>query len=275
MKCFCTSISEQFKPLVSFSSFQNRKAYKCLDCGSILISPNPKDISYDKSDYMGFIDWKEYLGYFLAINSILEFPKVCSLTRANSSLLDYGCGNSRYPEYFRLTGLTSYGYDINSKLIAHLNSNAPTNNTIYFSSLDQVANVGPFDCILLNHVLEHLIDPHDFFKDVSSLLSSHGCIVVVGPNVNSANRKLLGEKWIGYSPDEHIWLPSLVGIEKLCAQYGLSVTNVFYNSCCGKNYDFFMPRSGLLPRIYYKLVMPIFEMLRLGDQSIFIIKRGH
>lgn len=274
MKCFCSSVSEQFKHIVSFPSFPTRKAYKCLDCGSILISPNPDDLSYDKTDYMEFIDWKEYLGYFLAINSILEFPKGSSRALNNSALLDYGCGNSRYAEYFRLAGVPSYGYDINSKLISHLNVNTKIGQQIYFSTLDQAFKAGPFDYILLNHVLEHFANPHDFFKDASSLLSPSGCIIVVGPNVNSANRKLLGARWIGYSPDEHIWLPSSDGIEKLCAQYGMMVTDVFYKSCCGKNYDFFMPRSGFLPKLYYKILMPVFENLERGDQSIFIINRG-
>ena len=225
---------------------------------------------------MHFINWKEYLGYFLAIyNPIAKYIEFSDSSQGVRTFLDYGCGSSRYAEYFRIAGFKAFGFDINSQLVDQLNARQSIpSQKIYFSDHTKAVKNGPYDVVLCNQVIEHLSSPLEILQDISKITHSDSHIIISTPNCNSINRILLRSKWIGYSPDEHIWLLSESGMNQLATKAGFRVIASIPNSCCGKRYDYFLPRRSLVAKLYYKIIMPIFEWIGYGDQVIFVLKHA-
>ena len=129
--------------------------------------------------------------------------------------------------------------------------------------------------MLSNNVIEYFTDPSKALKDMGNLLKPDEIIILAIPNSSSPNRLILRSKWLGYSPLEHIWIPSLIGMRELLKTCNLDLINHRNKSCCGSDYDWFIPKSTIIATIYYKLIMPVFEYLGLGDQSFFIISKNN
>lgn len=93
------------------------------------------------------------------------------------SLLDYGCGvNGLVVQYLQKRGANSYGYD----------PYAPEDG---FGNLKTLQR-GPFDYILLQDVIEHIEDPHALLRELDSLLSPGGYILIGTPNAANINLNL-------------------------------------------------------------------------------------
>ena len=276
-ECICGSDQASAQLLIrGFSGYPYRNAYRCTKCQSICLYPAPLNNTYNKADYMSFINWKEYLGYFLGIyNPVSKYIEPSHSAPGVRTLLDYGCGSSRYAEYFRLAGYKAFGFDINDQLVNRLeNCQSSPSQKIYFSDYTKAVKNGPYDVVLCNQVIEHVNSPLKLLQDISQVIHSGSHIIITTPSCKSINRKLLRSKWIGYSPDEHIWLLSEAGMKQLATYAGLRVIASISNSCCGKKYDYFSPRRSLVAKLYYKIVMPIFEWTGYGDQIIFVLKHA-
>jgi SAM-dependent methyltransferase len=66
-----------------------------------------------------------------------------------------------------------------------------------------------FDVVACVAVIEHVLDPLALLRFLRALTAPGGIAYVVGPDVGSLARRLLGRHWPYYAPDEHLTIPTL------------------------------------------------------------------
>lgn len=84
-------------------------------------------------------------------------------------------------------------------------------------------SLGPFDLIVLMHVLEHLADPAAALKRIAPLLAPDGCLVVIYPNPDSLLARRFGAHWVHWDPPRHLALFPPAGLSLLAQSAGLTL----------------------------------------------------
>ena len=80
-----------------------------------------------------------------------------------------------------------------------------------------------FDVIYLGQVIEHLLDPYQFCKQVKSLLKPHGLLILTTPNLDSVQIDLFGPCWSHWHPPFHRYIFSPRGLRLLGEDAGLKM----------------------------------------------------
>ena len=132
-----------------------------------------------------------------------------------NSVLDFGCGPgwllSSLKGNFRKVGIE------NSKL-------ARVEAGKYFDVYPSISDISVnFDLIIINHVIEHLVNPIEVMIKLSKLLASNGRLIVGTPNFASAMAMLFREKYRMLNEPSHISLFSFDSILRLIRDLGLQI----------------------------------------------------
>ena len=105
-------------------------------------------------------------------------------------LLDYGCGGGGNLDTMRQWGWTVTGMDMSEQALSvcrkqGLDVHQGVDPTKVFAS-------GSFDVVTLWHVIEHVPSPTETLRQMHSVLTPNGKIVVVMPNINSTLARKYG-----------------------------------------------------------------------------------
>lgn len=121
----------------------------------------------------------EEQGYFGRLRSeILPF-----VPATIKDVLDIGCATGAFGEALQRLGAHVVGVEINPKVANIAKSKL---SQVHIGAIEDVISklpVNSFDCLVMNDVIEHLIDPWATIKKLSSLLRNDGYIVGSIPNV--------------------------------------------------------------------------------------------
>lgn len=105
------------------------------------------------------------------------------------------------------------------------------------AALDELVDEAPFDCMVANDVLEHLVDPWSVLKRVSERLAPGGCVVASLPNIRhwpTLNALFLGGRWdyteAGVLDRTHLRFFTRQSLPDLFQRGGLALT-----TCTGIN----------------------------------------
>jgi len=130
-------------------------------------------------------------------------------------ILDFGCGNGQFLAFLRILGWDVYGVepDEKSAKIAKEHFNLPVYETIESGGFPD----NFFDAIIMNHVIEHLIDPIALLTECKRVLQRDGKFVIKTPNIEGLGHKIFKDSWWGLDPPRHLNLFSLNSI-KLCTR---------------------------------------------------------
>jgi 2-polyprenyl-3-methyl-5-hydroxy-6-metoxy-1,4-benzoquinol methylase len=163
-----------------------------------------------------------------------------------------------------------YSLEINPHLAALARKRFGLANVV--TSFDELPG-GQYDLIYANQVLEHIYNPMELLHGpIAQRLKAGGCMVFSVPNYGSLNRALLGSRWIGYSPDEHIWFFTADSVRRLFATSPTyTVERTLVKSAVNTRCDRFRP-NGAVKLAYYQTVMRIFEYAGRGDQLIVVLR---
>jgi SAM-dependent methyltransferase len=96
------------------------------------------------------------------------------------SLLDFGCGNGGLLKIIKEKNKEKniFGLEINKNLIEYLNHE----NIKVYSDIEQISS--DLDCIMMNHVLEHLYDPIKILKCIKKKMKRNTLLIIEVPHAN-------------------------------------------------------------------------------------------
>jgi len=137
-------------------------------------------------------------------------------------VLDFGCGAGGFLDLARMNAESVVGVELERAARASYTARGLT----VYSHLNQVKESDQrWDFITAFHVIEHLRDPRETLKKLSSLLNEGGEIVIEVPSSDDALLTLYGNVpfqnftyW-----DQHLFLFNPTTIKKLIEQVGLSI----------------------------------------------------
>lgn len=190
---------------------------RCSHCGSAFSS------SIDPADY-----YEER--YFITRNSVDEtehrrlyrLPEQIKLLRqikrvspTARSLLDIGCDKGYFLDEARRHGFDVVGIEPSRAARSYC---AQVELTV-LAQLSLVSRT--FDVITMWHSLEHFPDPNETIGEVSKLLNRGGHLFIRVPDYSCVWRKLTGDRWIWYQPQNHHVHFSPRGLKSLLTRHRL------------------------------------------------------
>ena len=110
--------------------------------------------------------------------------------------LDIGCAYGGYPIAFAAEGAEAVGIDINARFLAFAAENVRDQRASVLlldrdvTKPDQIADLGQFDIITCNDLIEHVEDVATTFRNIASLLRPGGLLFMEIPNAWSVGQVL-------------------------------------------------------------------------------------
>ena len=185
----------------------------------------------------------------------------------NCNALDIGCAAGYCLEIFKTKRWRPYGIELNTEYARQSQQNG---YKVYISPFLEIHFEEKYSIITLFDVVEHLTDLQEHFIKLHSILDDKGIIVLITPDYNSLQRKLLGKKWFQFKPIEHINYFSLTTFKKLTEFAGFKI---ICNKKAGQysNTDFLINR---LKKYKFGFFIPLFNLtvrlLGLKNKDLYI-----
>lgn len=191
----CSSTAR--KKVFSYEGFESKEftAFKCSNCDLLYASPQPiingesLNEIYNGEYYQNYFgEDNDYTDETSQRNKILanrlgkEFDYYSSFVddlTPNKRVLDIGCGDGRFSEYFVKIGWDCFGIEPSS-FVAKLAKQR--NITILDTHVLDLDGKDKFDFIFMDNVIEHVDFPHKYMEKAFSLLNPSGVFVLKTPN---------------------------------------------------------------------------------------------
>ncbi len=271
--CICGIGTADIRPL-SGPTFGERALWRCNRCALVQLFPWPGDgvvdaALYQNDNYMAKIGRAEYFGYYKAFE---EYLREAHRIGKDLAILDFGAGHCWYQRFMTDEGYANVqSVEINQHLVAH------GRNVLGLRNVHTDASELPdasFDLVISNQVFEHLPDPMQMLRaTIHRLLKPGGMVCFSVPNWDSWNRPVLRQRWLGYSPEDHLWFFNRQSLTRNLAQVPeFDTVDMSIRSAVGKPYDGFRPQ-GVVKRLYYQTAWRLFETLGHGDQLIAVLRK--
>jgi hypothetical protein len=136
-------------------------------------------------------------------------------------LFDIGAGDCRRFKAMESTGEFKFsGVEMNQEM-AQAGCDAGFDiSPGAFEEFDQTGRAGTIDILTINHVIEHVIDPHETMRKAHSLLADDGVFTGRTPKLASTGHRYFGRYWSGYHFPRHLHLFSRESLELLLHKSG-------------------------------------------------------
>jgi ubiquinone/menaquinone biosynthesis C-methylase UbiE len=273
--------------------------HQCEQCGLLFLCPKPSpeqiaahypiaypayegeqpDASRDERIYKalyssgsGILRKMQFLPYGLVLRTIKG--------SVGQRMLDVGCGSGHFMlTAKRALGLDVYGVEPNSFDTAFA---AKHSLNIFRGTLEQAAFPdNSFDVITLNHVFEHLPEPHSALRELRRILKPTGTLIIGVPQSNCLLWWIFGRNWLQLDVPRHLFVPSSKNLRSVAESAGFGVERIRYNSSptsiLATVYYWFNDLSERKryfyqyteSRLAYWALLPLaylLNLLRLGDQ---------
>src|SRR5205807_9042849 len=103
-------------------------------------------------------------------------------------LLDVGCGNGGFGAQMRAFGWRGLGVDIDSKALERARAAGVPVRQTTIEQLDPT-EVGEFDAVTFDHVIEHIPEPVSLLRHAFRLLRPGGLVWIGTPNLEAASHR--------------------------------------------------------------------------------------
>ncbi len=270
--------------------------YKCKNCSSLFLNPRPEykelEKHYSKEKYYSLknIESKEskktklkirlYDIYFnsnksnfllKAIFSPIKFIIRGTNLAKENKLLDIGCGSGQFLYEMKELGMNVQGVEPGE---FNEEENKKYKLSIKKSNLINARHrKESFDLITLNHVLEHLDNPHETLSEIKKILKKEGKLIISVPNTNFLAYWIFGKNWYQLDVPRHIINYSNKNLKVIIEKHGFKVLKTRYNSRPSQFSVSLMYllniKNKYLERIFWILFFPLtwlVNFLRMGDQ---------
>jgi L-rhamnosyltransferase len=118
-------------------------------------------------------------------------------------LLEVGCGAGGRLARFSALGWRVTGQDVDGEAAAQARQGSGIE--VHIGAVKDLAVRGRrFDAIVMNHVIEHVLDPVEFLRTCLAMLRPGGTLICVTPNAASWGHREFGVHWMGLDPPRHV-----------------------------------------------------------------------
>ena len=296
--------------------------YQCAHCRAVFIHPwlNNEELTvYYPDHYSGYrhsrsLDRRNYTGlrrfvlehyydYPSLKNENVPFFKTAAAFllsfvmakraipyRGDGRFLDVGCGGGSYLHRLRQWGWKVYGVEPSESGVKQARA---LGLDVRHGELTDVHFPDCFfDCVRLNNVLEHLVNPQETFREAHRILKPHGLVYITVPNTRSLTFWLFGEDWFGLDAPRHVISYCPKALSFLCAATGFEIVKIRFPSGPfnfvrsvkylleerGRNWPIWLhridwPRNRLIRRTL-KPFFFLVDRMGIGDVMMAILRRG-
>ncbi len=168
------------------------------------------------------------------------------------NMLDIGCGSGYTASLFAAGGWEVTGVEFNNDSAGH------ARETYGIKVVTSIFNLhGPFDLILVNHVLEHWYEPEKLLLECKRLLSPAGRLVVAVPDFGSFQSRFGRDSWFHCDLPVHLFHFTQNGLEVLLAKSGYVITGRSHADFAQNFYGWLqtlLNRSGLRHNALYNFI---------------------
>ncbi len=189
--------------------------YKCKKCGLVRIKEAPQ-VSYNK--YHRDTDYQKFENLFR--NIFQKRVTIIHKLKSSGKVLDIGTSTGTMLTLFDKTKWQRFGIEPSgSAAIAKSRGLKIYNKTFEGAKLPR----NFFDVVILNHVLEHVVDPIQVLSKVKNILETDGIVLVDVPNFGGLSSQLTKARWPFLVPDEHTFHFTKESLQKVFEKAGLEV----------------------------------------------------
>ena len=203
--------------------------YQCRDCKHMFVagqltSEQLTDMYsnyYPRTDFNvdDYVPHKEKNGFLYWLDG--EEGYAYRHVPKNVRILDIGCGLCETLGYHKNRGCEVYGVEADENIQKIAEQYAFNVEMGLFDAKKYEPE--SFDYVTMDQVLEHIVDPLMFLKDVNSVLKPGGKLVAAFPNSGALGRFFFGSRWVGWHLPfhRHFYTKHSLGI--LASQSGYEV----------------------------------------------------
>lgn len=157
---------------------------RCNKCHLIYVDPQPDEEVLKKS--YSFSYYEPWLLRQKKLRNKMWQKRLTRIKRMLPSgrLLDIGCGEGSFLELAEIAGYHATGTEY-SEVAATIARGRLRHGNVFVGPLSELLLANNyFDIVTMWHVLEHVIDPKRYLKEIHSILKPDGLLVMAVPNVN-------------------------------------------------------------------------------------------
>lgn len=160
------------------------------------------------------------------------------LGQINETVLDIGCGDGGLCGELKRAGWPNVlGTDVAETRVERARREHP-DISFYCGALEEAAIArSSVDLAIMDNVIEHLPSPRSFLQTVRAYLRPGGRLLVITPNMESGNYRLLGARWTPeLAPHVHLFLFTPASLVRLLELAGFAVDTSGSFTSAGPNW---------------------------------------
>lgn len=174
---------------------------ECQACGQVrTITPASvkRTQYYEKENFSIYLEKEEM--FRRIFREKIQFLKKY---KQQGALLDIGAGVGLFVDEARIAGFDAIGFEPSKSAVAAAKKYFHV--SLINHEFNQRFAKGPYDVVVINHVLEHMTSPNEIINGVSHVLQKKGILVIGLPNFDSILRHIKRGRWQNLIPDQHRW----------------------------------------------------------------------
>lgn len=181
-------------------------------------------------------------------------------------ILDVGCSSGILLSLLRRKNRDVYGIEPNK--YAYRIAFKKLKNRVHKGTLKsfRTKKKRSFDCIIYNHVLEHIENIHVEFALIKKTLKKNGILVLGLPNTDNVIFLIRGKYWESLVPNEHIWHFNTKELIRFLDKQGFKIKDISFTDDKRKDYPF-------IKKIYFRTLSLINRLIHTGENVLIIAEK--
>lgn len=222
------SNSVPYRQLTDRFTHESFQLVRCINCDLIYLNPRPTMAEigryyppdYEPHHVANDASTKWHIERLRQIQ--LDFVEKYHPVKGN--LLDIGCATGEFLVAARDRGWQVEGIELVEEAAQVAREKHQLH--VHVGAVETVLDEdGVFDVITMWDVLEHLFDPQTIFKRCAKTLKQDGKLVFTVPNLDSYDRRLFGNDWVGWEAPRHLYFFTNVTLPKMLEATGFELVD--------------------------------------------------
>ncbi len=269
--CLCTNkVRVDFKEIIKYSDEKVFKNYegtsigKCTRCGMLKTFPSKKNKKFNTQQSRNNFYESNGTPFLKLFNPLLS---ALNKYQPSGSVLEAGCSSGILLSLLKKKGFDVTGIEPNKE--AFKSAQKKLGKFIFNGTLPKFVRYynKKFDCIIYNHVLEHVEDVNKELSLVKKMIKPNGILIVGVPNTDNIIFTIRRKYWESLMPNEHVWHFSTQRMTSLLEKHGFKVISKSFSNHTRTDYP-------LLKRIYFGILCLINQLINTGEAVLVVAKKG-